>query len=513
MNTYRLTTIGTNEDHVLAEWQHIVGKAYVNTAEHHLRTASTATFKQRNKVTAIISPANTDEVQKCLKIANQHKHPVYVISTGKNWGYGSGVPVTDNCAVIKLSRLNRILDYDDVLGTVCIEPGVTFAQLNDHFKKYGSKHFLNCPGNSADTSIVGLTMERGIVPGPRPNMGENISNLKVILPDSTMIHTGHARFGNIRTGNTYRQGLGPYIDGLFMQSNYGVVVEMTLHIDPFPEHFRYIAFSLDKSMDFPKIITLIRELKNRKIIGKCCTMFNDLRLISFIEQYPWKEADNITPLPHHCRQQIRKMLEGGEWYCEIGIEAFNEADENNKLSELMTQLKPFSDDIYVEDKGHTNSFYNPGMITGLQSIYWRKKALPKTLNPDSDQCGIIWCVPVVPFLEKDVVLCIKIITTILNSFNFEPGITIRFINTRYLYILAGIIYDRETHGEDAKAMKCYETLLAELYKNNYMPYRLGIQSMGKNVIFRDENADLNNRLKNLFDPNHILSPGRYEFSA
>ena len=56
--------------------------------------------------------------------------PVYPISSGKNWGYGSRA----RCAtrvLLDLGRMNRILDFNEELAYVTIEPGVTQRQLYD----------------------------------------------------------------------------------------------------------------------------------------------------------------------------------------------------------------------------------------------------------------------------------------------------------------------------------------------------------------------------------------------
>ena len=51
---------------------------------------------------------------------------------------------------------------------------------------------------------------------------------------------------------------------------------------------------------------------------------------------------------------------------------------------------------------------------------------------------------------------------------------------------------------------------AELIRIGYYPFRLGIQSMGSLPPSADDTGRLLERLKNVLDPNHILSPGRYE---
>ncbi len=51
---------------------------------------------------AAIAPANTEEVQACVRIANQYKVPLWPISRGKNFGYGGAAPVLKNSVVLDL---------------------------------------------------------------------------------------------------------------------------------------------------------------------------------------------------------------------------------------------------------------------------------------------------------------------------------------------------------------------------------------------------------------------------
>src|ERR1700760_348127 len=89
-----------------------------------LREAETATFSTRQTIPFILRPHSREEVQECLREANRTGIPVYPVSSGKNWGYGSRVPPVDHCALLDLSALNRILDYNERLGYVTVEPGV-----------------------------------------------------------------------------------------------------------------------------------------------------------------------------------------------------------------------------------------------------------------------------------------------------------------------------------------------------------------------------------------------------
>src|SRR5438552_5124052 len=88
-------------------------------------------------IPAALRPTSVDDVVAILDIARRHTVPLYPISTGHNWGYGSANPVTDGCVVLDLSGLDRILDMDAELGLVTLEPGVTQQILHDHLARSG----------------------------------------------------------------------------------------------------------------------------------------------------------------------------------------------------------------------------------------------------------------------------------------------------------------------------------------------------------------------------------------
>ena len=112
-------------DQALEQWVTILGVGNVLVDRGSRAAAETATFATTQTVPAIISPASREEVQECIRIANRFRIPVYPVSSGKNWGYGSRVPVADASVLIDLSRMNRILEFNEKLAYVTVEPGVT----------------------------------------------------------------------------------------------------------------------------------------------------------------------------------------------------------------------------------------------------------------------------------------------------------------------------------------------------------------------------------------------------
>ncbi len=123
----------------LGEWSDILGPEHVVTEANDLRAAETGTFASTHRIPAIIRPGTRQEVQECLRIANRFDTPVYPISSGRNWGYGSRMPSADGCVLMDLGRMNQILDFNESLAYVTVEPGVTQAQLFAFLEERGSK--------------------------------------------------------------------------------------------------------------------------------------------------------------------------------------------------------------------------------------------------------------------------------------------------------------------------------------------------------------------------------------
>ena len=96
----------------LEAWRGILGPDNVLTDPATLSAAESATFATTQRVPAIIRPGTREEVQECVRVANEHKVPIYPVSTGKNWAYGSRVPPQSGCVLMELNRLNSITGYD-----------------------------------------------------------------------------------------------------------------------------------------------------------------------------------------------------------------------------------------------------------------------------------------------------------------------------------------------------------------------------------------------------------------
>ncbi len=525
-------------DTAIKAWCDLLGTENTLIQSENLQTAQTATFATQQQILAILRPENIEQIQACLKIANEYCVPVYPISGGKNWGYGSRVPVKDNCALLDLSKLNRIVDYNEKLAYVTVEPGVTQRRLYEFLQKQQSRLWMDSTGSSHDSSIIGNAIERGFGHTPYGDRFAHICGLEVVLPTGEIIHTGLGQFSNAKAAPVYRWGVGAFLDGLFSQSNFGIVTKMTFWLMPAPEYFQSFSFTIKEDQQLPDLIDALQPLRLNGTIKSAVHVGNSYKVLSAIRQYPWAEAEGVTPLPESVKEQFIKAWKLSAWSGSGGLYGTKQqvAEARRLIKQALkgkVEKLQFLDDQTLQIAKAVAKPYQrltglnlPEMLkllrpvyrlmqgipseSQLASTYWRKKTPPpREMNPDRDGCGLIWCAPVAPLEGEHAAKINQIVQEILPSYGFEPIISMTLLTERCLSTIITIAYDREVPGEDEQAMNCYNTLLEKLTEEGYYPYRLGIQSMDLLQKGEESYQKLLKQLKKSIDPNQVLAPGRY----
>lgn len=506
----------------------------VDTDANRLIEAQTATFETHQGIRSILRPRSLEEVQQCMRDANYSGTPVYPVSSGKNWGYGSRVPPADGCALLDLSALDRIVELNERLGYVTVEPGVTQRQLYAFLKEKRSRLWMDATGSSPDCSLIGNTVERGFGHTPYGDHFANVCGMEVVLPSGEIVGTGFAGLPGARAAEVYRWGSGPSLDGLFSQSNFGIVTRMTIWLMPKPEYFQAYFFHAAEERSLIALIEALRPLRMNGTLRSTVHIANDYKVLNGIQQFP--EGEPMPLMPETMKRYAAK-LKFGRWNGSGALygtrKQVAEARRllKNALKGRVSKLQ-FLDERTMAlaerfarpyrwvtglDLSRTLQLVRPvfglmkGVPTGetLASAYWRKKnPAPADPNPDRDRCGLIWYAPVAPADGESVAELVGIAETTLLAHGFEPLISLTMITERSVACVISIAYDRDVPGEDQRAMTCYQETERRLAERGFYPYRKGIQSMNRPDSDTGRSAFLS-ALKHAIDPNNILAPGRY----
>lgn len=250
----------------------VVGPEWVFTSEEDLdlyRDAYSPIWgaKDERIASAAVAPDSVEKVQAIVRIANELKIPIYAISTGKNLGYGGCAPVYSGSVVVDLKRMNRILEVDEERAYVVVEPGVSYFDLYRYLRERNIRLWIDCP-DPGWGSLLGNALEHGN--GYTFNDARDHFNahcgMEVVLANGEILRTGMGGIPNSIAWHDFRYGFGPYLDGIFSQSNFGVVTKMGFWLAPEPESYRTIVVALPKYADFAPIMNVARLLQNSGIV-------------------------------------------------------------------------------------------------------------------------------------------------------------------------------------------------------------------------------------------------------
>ncbi len=494
----------------LAAWREAVGEAHVIVEPEALAAAETATFATTQRIPAIVRPADTVQVQACLRIATAHRVPVYPVSAGRNWGYGSRVPPGDGSVLLDLGRMNRIVAHDEQLAYLTVEPGVTFRQAYEYLRDKGSSTFITTIGGSPDASMVGNALERGDGAGLNADIFQHLCALEVVLPTGERLETGHARFPHARSAPVFRWGLGPVLDGLFSQSSLGVVTRMTFWLARKQPWLRDFFCAVNDDAQLWQMVDRLQALALDGTLRGSFFFWNDIKAYSITQQFPYA-AVGRAPLPAWAREKFQEGF--GRW----SISGTLTAPDAEIGALLEKRLERALEGAFRPLSFGPVAPYGEGSLQGvptdtnLAMAYWRKRTpKPETPDPDRDRCGFIWCSVAVPFTGAEAQRATAIAESVPRLFGFEPNLALLASTPRCLYLVTALAYDRDARGEDARAQACYRALTRELEQAGYYLTRAGLQAQEAIPLVWDDSGPVRQRLKAAFDPEGVLAPGRVE---
>lgn len=510
----------------LAGFRRCVGDAHVDVDAGSLERAETATFATSQRVLAIVRPGTREEVRACLRVAAETRVPVYAVSRGKNWGLGSRVPVTSGSVLIELGRLDRIVDFDEQMAWITVEPGVTFAALYEFLSARRSRLFANTTGASPGASVVGNALERGDGSGPYGDRVQHVAAIEAALSTGELVSSGFGRF-DTPLAPLHRLGVGPSIDGLLSQSRLAVVTRLTLWLQPLPRSLAVVRFRVTDPSRLAGVVERVRELRLDGTVRSVTGLWNDYRVLSTRGRYPWEHTGGHVPLTRRDLVGLSGAWGGATWFGTFALYAASAAQGDAQRRHVEAVLGPAVDDLEVEQRsGEPHSgheLFHEGdpafrFLQGiphegsLESVYWRKRTeRPAGTSPDPerDRCGVLWCCPAVPLRGADVTAATAEVERITLDHGFEPLIACVVQTERVAYLVPLLVYDRDVPGEDERAAACHDALFARMTELGYLPYRLGVQSMRAMPRSRDDTDAVLARIERAFDPHGVIAPGRY----
>lgn len=544
--------INKHIERAIVEIETIIGKSNVIFKGPEIEVLKKTTIPYSEKGIAYVYPESREQIQSILKIANAHNIKIWTVSQGRNWGYGTSSPAKENSIVLSLEKFNKIIKVDKELAYAIIEPGVTFYDLNAYLKENNINLWMDCIDGTPFGSVIGNALEKGVGMTPYGDHFGNLCGMEVLLANGEIIQTGGGPTDNYKGLHTYKWGVGPYADGLFCQSNYGIVLSAGLWLMPKPKSMESFIFMLKDTKNFNKVIDVIRYLSLNGIIQAKIHMMNALVMTSILQKYPYHLLkDNQIKLSEENIQELEKHYGFKEWSLSSALYGTKHSIKANKKI-IKKLLKPygrieFFDDckinaistlIHYSNGEHLFSTwmkkimemmsgFNYKLIETVPASHDLAKGIPTErfirhgyfkspkeipdgdLNPARDDCGIIWYAPIIPLRGNELKRVIDTNMAIFETFGFDCYTALLAVNPRTCILLHAIFYSKLDSKESARAQKLYDELSKSGEQKGYQQYRTNIYNMKNILRCNAPLLSLFNHIKQAVDPNNILSPGKY----
>lgn len=494
------------------------------------------TIGSHRRLLGALQPRETAQIVSIVDIANRFRIPIYPISTGRNWGYGSSLPAVDDCALLDLSRLNRILDFNPELGYVTLEPGVTQQQLHEYIVNNRLDFMVPTTGAGPTCSIVGNALEKGFGITPYEDHFGAVLSLKAVLADGAIYQSTLHEMGGHLVDKIFKWKLGPVVEGLFAQGNFGIVTQATVALARKPDNVTQFMAFIDEQY-FEEAVLSIARIKQKlgSVVGGV-NLMNKRRLLAMVElRSVWKLHDTMAETQVRDLAGKRKLP---DWAIYGGIYGPDELVAGARAY-IRRELKSYATRVLFFSRRPLNLLQRAvralplnslratveGMHQGLNilegvpsqvalPLAYLKNPLPPQntddLSPDRDRCGMIWFSPLLPIDPAITRDFSQEVTRICLAIGIDPLITLTAISERCFDSTIPIVFDSSSERERDKARFCYDSLIELSREFGVFPYRMDIDAMRKYFDAKESTSlHMIQKIKQALDPNDILAPGRY----
>ncbi|KAL0259812.1 hypothetical protein SLS55_005552 [Diplodia seriata] len=482
---------------------------------------------KRRMPSGAVCPRSVEELRGVLQISNKYGIPVWTFSRGKNLGYGGPAPRLNGSLSLDLHRMNKIIEVNERFAYAVVEPGVTFADLYEHCAKHKLKVWPSTPSLGWG-SVIGNTLDRGTGFTPTATHHQHMCGLEAMLADSdppSLVRTGQFGVSRSPSAHLSKFAFGPSVDGLFLQSNLGVVTKMSVWLTPAPQAYVACALDVPDVADVEAVVDAFGAMRRDGLLpGSMVYVSGVVEWVAVVKgkrANVWPEGRGV--IPEDRLKELQSELGFGAWNARFGLYGRKRVVQAQfeELKEILAAKVPrgeFRGTLYAaEGEGETldpTTVPEPhgGFWVGVPSLW----SLPmvKFRLPLEEGKGVAAHIdysPIVPSDGKVVLDWIGTAKAICEAEGFDLMCDF-FMHERHVIFVNMMVFDK-TDPEQRRAVEAiYQRLFQEGKKRGFSNYRSHVNYMDQVADLYDFNDHAYRRfvenLKDTLDPNGILSPGK-----
>ena len=295
---------------------HTKQSAALNTLEAEIGSA--AIDRSRDLAARMSSSAGTplaviqplDEAQLAL-VLKRVREAGGAIQTVCNGASGRETAAADGVIIVDLQRLSRVIEVNPELAYCLVEPGVTFRQLDAHLKENAYALWVDYPGHP-DESVAASFINRRSGYTPYADHCLMQCGLEVMLADGRVVRTGMGAMPESTCWQLFKFGYGPWVDGLFTQSDFAVVTKVGMWMMPQPPAYQVFAVTVPNEDDLGPLLDVLGPLKLNMVVANGVAVANALHEAALTGRKR-RDLGGSGPLAAKAVQDVGKALGLGYW--------------------------------------------------------------------------------------------------------------------------------------------------------------------------------------------------------
>jgi glycolate oxidase len=417
----------------------------------------------------VLKPENTNQVAAIMQYCNANMLPITVRGGGS--GLSGGALPTHHGIVMSMEKMNSILHLDKDNYQVTVEPGMITELLQNTLKE--SNLFYPVDPSSKGWSFIGGNVSTN-AGGPRAVkygvVKDWVLNLEVVLPSGEIIWTG---------ANTLKNSTGYNLTQLMVGSEgtLGVITKIVLKLIPYPHFNLLMLIPFYHAEEACKAVKSIFDAG----ITPSALEFMERTAIEWAIQYV---GDVSVPLGDNIEAHLLVEVDGNN------METLYQDCE--KIAEVMSNYK--CDDILFADNDT------------LKTDFWKlRRNVSNAVKTNSI------------YKEEDTVVPRSKLPELLKSVK-EIGAKYGFQSVCYghagdgnlhVNIVKGTLTNDQWDIMLPEAITEIFTVCKSLGGTLSGEHGIGlVQRRYMHIMFPPHHLALMRSIKNVFDPNNILNPGK-----
>lgn len=348
------------------------------------------------------------------------------------------------------------------------------------------------------------------------------SGMEIVLPNGDLMRTGmgalpHPQQMNdsrpedqpwSETSQLFNYGFGPYIDGLFTQSNFGIVTKIGMWLMPNPGGFQSYLITIPREEDLEKAVDIIRPLRLGMVLQNVPTIRHILLDAAVMGHKSDYTSDIDTPLNDSEIDAIAEKLQLGRWNF-YGALYGPDTVRNTMWAAVKEAFSaiPGTRFYFPEDRTEENSVLHTRHKT-MQGIPTYDELRWVDWLPN----GAHVCFsPIAPVKGQAATAQVALTKRRCNEAGFDFICTFT-IGMREMHHIVCIVFDRTNEVQKKAAHDLMKILIKDCADRGWGEYRTHLAFMDQimdTYSFNDHALRrFNEQIKDALDPNGIFAPGK-----